>query len=488
MFYVQNNGLLTAIDTANGIEKWSFMIEEALPKIASMIADSAGTQIDVADGTPTVYIEDINGDGNITGSDKVYLYFGLRRGGRVYYAIDITNPDVPTFKWKIDANSTPAKVCVGNGVCTNAPQYNELGQTWSTPFVGKVRASTNPVLVVGGGYDPAEDTLPPGTRTMGRAVYVIDAIDASLVQSWGVGQSGPFLGSGAASMIYPIPSDMTALNTDLDSVGYLDRLYVGDTGGNVWRFDVDSSSVASWNAKLLANLSSDISSGEKRKILFPPAIVKQNSPFRFDAVYVGTGDREHPLCLTANQTSPTVLTNSCSQFVPSDKIFMVIDPDYGLTASNSAPVVVSDLYQRLASDLTTNTSNTILNTNKGWYRNYDNGEKSANAPTVFNQRLRFGTYAPLGQSGGACVPAGEGRLNEIDALTGDFVPINGTVTSAADRYYATFITHGYISTGQLVVQGKNIYHIVVSDSRLQSVLVGTLGSATKIYWYMEPEQ
>jgi hypothetical protein len=253
-------------------------------------------------------------------------------------------------------------------------------------------------------------------------------------------------------------------------------------------FDVDSSSVASWNAKLLANLSSDISSGEKRKILFPPAIVKQNSPFRFDAVYVGTGDREHPLCLTANQTSPTVLTNSCSQFVPSDKIFMVIDPDYGLTASNSAPVVVSDLYQRLASDLTTNTSNTILNTNKGWYRNYDNGEKSANAPTVLNQRLRFGTYAPLGQSGGACVPAGEGRLNEIDALTGDFVPINGTVTSAADRYYATFITHGYISTGQLVVQGKNIYHIVVSDSRLQSVLVGTLGSATKIYWYMEPEQ
>ncbi len=488
MYYVQNNGLLTAIDTATGIEKWSFMIEEALPKIASMIADSAGTQIDVADGTPVIYIEDLNGDGNITGSDKVYLYFGLRRGGRAYYAINITNPDVPTFMWKIDANSTPAKVCVGNGVCTNAPQYNELGQSWSTPFVGKVRASTNPVLVIGGGYDVAEDTQPPGTRTMGRGVFVIDAIDTTLIQSWGVGQPGPFIGSGAASMIYPIPSDVTALNTDLDSVGYLDRLYVGDTWGNLWRFDVDSASVGAWNAKLLATLSSDITSGERRKILFPPAAVKQNAPFRFDAVYVGTGDREHPLCLTANQVTPTVLTNTCPLFAPADKMFMVIDPDFGLTATNTAPVLVSDLYPRTTTDLATNTSNTILTTYKGWSRSYDNGEKTANAPTVFSQRLRFGTYAPLGQSGGACVPPGEGRLNEIDALTGDLVPINGAVTQASDRYYSTFITHGYISTGQLIVQGKNIYHIVVSDSRLQSVLVGTLGSATKIYWYMEPEQ
>ena len=221
---------------------------------------------------------------------------------------------------------------------------------------------------------------------------------------------------------------------------------------------------------------------------FPPAVVKQNTPYRFDAVYIGTGDREHPICLTANQTTPTVMTNTCPQFAPADKMYMLVDPDYGLSATAAAPIAISDLYQRLTTDVTTNTSNTILNTYKGWYRDLDNGEKVVNAPTVFSNRLRFGTYAPLGQSGGACVPPGEGRLNEIDAITGDLVPINGAVTQGSDRYYSTFITHGYISTGQLIVQGKNIYHIVVSDSRLQSVLVGSMGSATKIYWYMEPEQ
>ena len=106
----------------------------------------------------------------------------------------------------------------------------------------------------------------------------------------------------------------------------------------------------------------------------------------------------------------------------------------------------------------------------------------------FANKLRFGTYAPLGQSGGACVPAGEGRLNEIDALAGDLTAINGGSINSASRYYSSFVTHGYISTGQLIVQGKEIYHIVVSDSRLQSVRVGGMGSATKIYWYMEPEQ
>ena len=182
------------------------------------------------------------------------------------------------------------------------------------------------------------------------------------------------------------------------------------------------------------------------------------------------------------------MTNTCPVFAPADRMFMVIDPDYGLTATSASPILISDLYARPTTDLATNTSNSILSSYKGWYRSYDNGEKTANAPTVFSQRLRFGTYAPLGQSGGSCVPPGEGRLNEIDAVTGDLVPINGAVTQASDRYYSTFITHGYISTGQLIVQGKNIYHIVVSDSRLQSVLVGSMGSATKIYWYMEPEQ
>ena len=38
MFYIQSNGLLTAVDTATGVEKWNFMVEEALPQIQNQIS------------------------------------------------------------------------------------------------------------------------------------------------------------------------------------------------------------------------------------------------------------------------------------------------------------------------------------------------------------------------------------------------------------------------------------------------------------------
>ena len=284
---------------------------------------------------------------------------------------------MPKFLWKIDANSSPAKKCVGNGVCTEAPEFNKLGQTWSTPFIGKVRANANPVLIFGGGYDPAEDSLPAATRTMGQGVFVVDAFSAAVVKSWVNGGAGM-----PTELAYPIPSDVTALNMDFDAAGYLDRVYVGDTGGNVWRFDINNTSSGSWTIKLLANLSSDITSGDKRKILFPPAVVRQNSPSRYDAVYVGTGDREHPTCLTGNQTSP-LMTNTCATFMPSDKIFMLKDTDIGLSSTSAAAITLTTLYNSGASNLDVATDPASLSTFKGWYLSYENGEKSSGSPTVY---------------------------------------------------------------------------------------------------------
>ncbi len=69
-------------------------------------------------------------------------------------------------------------------------------------------------------------------------------------------------------------------------------------------------------------------------------------------------------------------------------------------------------------------------------------------------------------------------------LLGDLEPLNGgSVASDSDRYYSNTLTRDYILTGQLVVVGNVVYKVVVSDAQLQYKQV-----ATKIYWYMEPEQ
>jgi Tfp pilus tip-associated adhesin PilY1 len=62
-------------------------------------------------------------------------------------------------------------------------------------------------------------------------------------------------------------------------------------GGQVWRFDIGDPDKSLWGGRLLATLA--VSSPTDRRIFFPPAAVKQlRRGVRYDAVIVGTGNRE----------------------------------------------------------------------------------------------------------------------------------------------------------------------------------------------------
>jgi len=501
MFYLQTNGMLTAVNTHTGKEQWSFLVEEALAKIAGMQANVNGLEIYAADGDPVVYYDDQNGDGIINGADRVWIYFGLRRGGKSYYALDITSKNAPVFKWKITNETGTGKICNGTSTCAAAPEFNELGQTWSTPAIGKIKylfGATNnpPALIFGGGYDPGEDSVPPSSRTMGRAVYVVNGNDGSVIKSWGAGaQAGTYRTAGTITT-YAIPSAVTAINADFDGQNYLDRLLVGDLGGNVWRFDIDDPVPANWRGLHLASLSNNPATEPKRKFFFPPAVALQNATgFDFHAVYIGSGDKEHPLLTTATVPATT-----------DDVMFMLMDDPSlnsgGGTPSTAGPsalatpitIAPSSLFA-LTNSQTTGVSASSLVGMQGWFRRLDLGEKVINAATVFKfqltvSRLTFGTYAPTAQLN-ACTPPGEGRLNEIDSLTGDFIQLNGT-SLPPSRYFADFKGRGFVSSSQSLIldtaAGRQSMQVVCIGPSCKFQPTGTLGAPTKIYWYMEPEQ
>jgi hypothetical protein len=269
----------------------------------------------------------------------------------------------------------------------------------------------------------------------------------------------------------------------------------------VWRFDISTPNLgtpSNWEAEKLASLSD--ASGENRKFFFPPAVAPQSSPFVFDAVYIGSGDTEHPICTTAG-------INGCAAAVATDRMFMLMDNpglegDAGTpsTAGPSAlatPITSSSLVALSDTDTCgtggtgatcTGQSAAVLSGEQGWYRKLDLGEKVTNSPTVFFNQLTFDTYAPAAQIN-SCTPPGEGRVNQIDALLGDLEPLNGgTVANAADRFYAGFVARGYVSSGQLLVVNGKIYNGSQSGGNLLAPQVGSIGGATKIYWYMSPEQ
>ena len=135
----------------------------------------------------------------------------MRRGGRLLYAFDVTNPASPVFLWKKTQRRPRA--------CSARPGRSRASRASA--------GNSNPVLVFGAGYDaPAEDASTPGTTTMGNAVYVLDAISGSALKTFATTRS--------------VPADVALIDSDFD--GYIDRAYAVDLGGTLYRIDFESGS------------------------------------------------------------------------------------------------------------------------------------------------------------------------------------------------------------------------------------------------------
>jgi type IV pilus assembly protein PilY1 len=332
IFAGANDGMLHAFEDATGEELWGFIPSELLSRLKDLARES-GLQYYV-DGSPKAYI---------TESKKIVI-FGLRRGGSHYYALDVTDPERPRFLWKIGPET---------------PGYSEMGQSWSTPHIGKIRygSSDKAVCFIGGGYDENQDKKMVTTEDRrGRAIYVVDVQTGDQLWRWDYSRD--------SSMRYSIPSDISRVDTNGD--GYTDRLYVGDMGGRIWRFDIGDPDTNAWSGKVFFNASIN----GKRKIFYPPDVTLEKG---YEMVFFGTGDREHP-------TESGVI----------NRFYAVKDKGVNKTLSEE------DL-----EDVTNGLSTNNLENKEGWFVSLgtNRGEKVTGVPVVAYGVVYFTTFSPSSQSG-----------------------------------------------------------------------------------------
>jgi type IV pilus assembly protein PilY1 len=395
-FYGANDGIFRAVNasqtgTTAGQELWGFVAPEFYGKYLRLYNNSPVLKFPntVAGISPTPQPKDYFFDGPVGvyqqldsagATTRVILYIGMRRGGRFIYALDVTTPTAPRFLWKKGCTSTTS----GTTTCDSG--FSSIGQTWSTPKVAKVRGNANPVVIFGGGYDnAAEDAEPAGTTTMGNSVYVLDALLGTVVKTF-----------TSAAMTKSIPSDITLIDRDFD--GNYDRAYATDMGGNVWRMDIDDTLPANWTINKLASLST---ASNSRKFFFPADVVPTRN---FDAVLIGSGDREHPLSTSA---ANSVL----------NRFYMIKDLDTGKTPS-ATYVTVNDNDVDSLSDLFNATSSAYDQTKRGWFVNLGTGEKVVNAPTTIAGFVHFGTNKPKANDVGQCTNLGVAQGYTVDFLQG----------------------------------------------------------------------
>ncbi|MEH6650223.1 MAG: PilC/PilY family type IV pilus protein [Motiliproteus sp.] len=459
IFFGTNEGFLHAVDINTGIEKYSFIPKELLSNLDTYFVNaSTASRPYGLDGGITLWSKDANQDGDLIDTDDfTYLYTAMRRGGRSYYALDVSNINAPELMWQIDG---------GSG------DFVDLGQTWSKPIKSKIRLKENgpndpvtiyDVLIFGGGYDTSQDSVNVRTAdAMGNAVYIVNAETGALIWSAGNGNHHKL---DLSEMVYSIPSEIRVIDINRD--GAVDQLYFGDMGGQVWRADVDSEATlgssangyypdismgriadlavsydGSGNALTVAEAAAEDADAastldiqaDNRRFFYPPDVaLAVDSGDRYLSVSIGSGYRAHPLD-TAIEDRFYMIKQYSTHAAASSYTTLTEDDLYDATANL---INQGDTTQQQTADHALSNDFNITGRKEGWYLRMENsGEKVLAGSATIQNQIVFTTYEPSSQATGTCNPTqGTSRaylVSLFDASPMLDIDGNGS-TNSADR-------------------------------------------------------
>ncbi len=299
VFVPTNDGFLHAITGPTkdgGKELWAFIPPELLNRVNDLSQKEAAAHTYGLDGDVRVLRLDKNQNGLVDGDDYVYLFFGMRSGGNHYYAMNVTDPEKPELLWNIGPNQLPG-----------------VGQTWSPPVVTRVNVKGGNtdaekfVLIFGGGYDTTQEAQSYSTDTVGNRIYMVEAKTGKVLWSaGGPGSVAPvnlLLDKSGQEMNNSIPSRITVIDTNGDQ--FADRMYVGDMGGRVWRFDIYNGKAAD-DGLVTGGIIAKLGAGgigpapantENRRFYNAPdvALIQFRGIDPFYNIAIGSGYRGHPL-------------------------------------------------------------------------------------------------------------------------------------------------------------------------------------------------
>lgn len=483
-FYGADDGVFHAINgnktSSDGNELWGFIAPETYSKLHRLRDNSPLIKFPAfsATLTPTPTPKDYFFDGSIgvfqrSSPSTVWIYPTMRRGGRAIYAFDVSAPSSPSLKWRKGCftNST-----TDDGNCSSG-DWAKIGQTWSKPQIaylsGYVDGSNKPkpVLVFGGGYDTCEDTNSQ-TRCAtsprkGANIWFVDADTGDILRTYPTNYSVP----GEVALLTNASGNATYAYA-ADTGGYVYRINIGTYNGTASTAWTDNSTAANIT---IANLSE---SGQARKFLFGPDVV---ASVGFNAVMIGSGDREHPL----------INSYACNNFSSGvqNQFFMLRDSP---TAYPTSPITPADL-----TNVTTNLTATesAIDTN-GWRFNLTaTCEQAVNKALTIGGVTYFGTNGPKSASekSNSCgSDLGNARGYAINFLT-------GAVAANNTSRYTTYPYGGLPPSpvgGVVDVDGKKVPFCIgctspgdTNPSPLQGtpIVINPSGSRQRVYWYLETD-
>ena len=431
VYAATNEGYIHAFDTTSGEELFAYMPEELLKNIKTQQANTgSGNHLYGIDGNMSLWRHDADKDGLITAGtdDKVYLYFGLRRGGRSYYALDVTNPEKPKLLWKVTSSD---------------PKFAHLGQSWSTPYLARVRtgegvADIKEAVIFTGGYDINQDIEDTAARasadTMGNDVFIIDALNGDYIWSLQGGKDGSTPNDNATALTHSIPGGARLLDMNRD--GAIDLLYFADTKSQVWRLELPRGPEYDLDgAKLIkfAELSESGAGGDRMIYNEPDVGLLTHGSKDWLTISVGSGYRAHPANDTISDNFYVMLDGAVN--TPLQAKLKEIGDFQTIGKNDLVELKLND--QGLVKGEMTDKSILELAEKVGWYLKLpETGEKVLSNSITSNGSVMFTTLVPRSGASAAvtdpCVaPVTQGRFYSLNIMTGsagDDLDKDGTIT------------------------------------------------------------
>lgn len=433
-----NDGMVHALDAANGNELWayipSFLIrnenDTATPARENGLrslsyqdnGDPSFSHHFYVNGQSEVGAVNFNHVGTnvqgATGDWHTILVGGLGKGGKGYFAIDVTNQTTdPTTKilWEFP-NAT-------------SPVTGQMGYSFGRPVIAKTH-QYGWVVMLPSGYNNVD----------GKGyVFVLNAKTGALLETLDTGVAAP----GLAYIAPYLPSYSNA---------YVEQVYGGDLNGNLWRFDFGATPLSPRVSKIFTSSSATPITTE------PTIAIDGNTGNRW--LFLGTGQYLNAADRATTGTQYLVALRDGSGSAPASTT----------AATLTALTVVSDVLTGVAEP----TVGWKVALNSGCATGTGGSQRVATAkPQADLRTVLFSTMVP---GDDPCSPGACGYLYGLEYSTGKTrLNINGI--AQASTYSSTGI-----ASASFMRSGKNastpsmggpVVQIVTGDGQVINVGVET---------------
>lgn len=412
LFVGANDGMLHAFNTLNGAELFAYIPSWLAPKLSALTDPTYNStkHQSYVDGPTSV------GEALVNSNWKTVLLSSTGGGGQGVFALDISNPaafDETKVMWEFtDKDDADLGNVMGKARVVKLQTNKKTDATPVYEWFAVVPSGVN--NFVADGY----------VSTTKKPHLFLLSLNKTAGQSWALNtnyfkiQIPTGTTSGGVDLSATVSPGVINFDYTKGLAGEMDKIYMGDLHGNLWKLDFDTAS----SAKTLANITfTDLTGGTSSKPLF---IAKDDSgnvqpiaitptlvagPNKSVIVMFGTGKY-----MEASDNNLTPVRTQ-SVYAINDNYSSTIDGRAFLKKGtvSAGVVTVGDFtwgHAASASDATQRS---------GWYFDYaGTGERQVSDFTASGTKVYFGSVLPPQNLNDPC-NGGGGNIYDINYATGN---------------------------------------------------------------------